>query len=54
MPSNYVNALGGKLDILLSDGAMQQKMGRNSSKYADKNFSIAVEIERLLKIYQEL
>lgn len=54
IPTKNVDALVEKLDILLSDSALRQEMGRNSRKYAEENFSIDVVIERHLKIYQEL
>lgn len=54
IPTKDVDALVEKLDILLSDAALRQEMGRNSRKYAEENFSIDVVIERHLKIYQEL
>lgn len=54
IPAKDVDALVEKLDILLSDSALRQKMGRNSRKYAEENFSIDVVIERHLAIYDEL
>lgn len=54
IPTKNVDALVEKLDILMSDSALRQEMGRNSRKYAEENFSIDVVIERHLKIYQEL
>ena len=54
IPTKNVDALTEKLDVLLSDAALRQEMGRNSRKYAEENFSIDVVIERHLKIYQEL
>lgn len=54
IPTKNVDALVEKLDILLSDAALRQEMGRNSRKYAEENFSIDVVIERHLNIYKEL
>ena len=54
IPTKDVDALVEKLDILLSDSALRQAMGRNSRKYAEENFSIDVVIERHLAIYDEL
>lgn len=54
IPTKNVNSLVEKLDILLSDAALRQEMGRNSRKYAEENFSIDVVIERHLKINNEL
>ena len=54
IPTKNVDALVEKLDLLLSDAALRQEMGRNARKYAEENFSIDVVIERHLSIYQEL
>jgi len=54
IPTKNVDALVEKLDILLSDAALRQEMGRNSRKYAEENFSIDIVIERHLNIYKEL
>lgn len=54
IPTNDVDALVDKLDILLGDAKLRQEMGKNSRKYAEENFSIDVVIERHLKIYEEL
>lgn len=49
-----VDALTEKLDILLSDKELRQKMGKNSREYAEKYFDIEVVKERHLAIYNEL
>ena len=54
IPTKDVNALVEKLDILLSNVNLRQKMGENSRKYAEENFSIDTVIERHLNIYKEL
>lgn len=54
IPTKDVNALVEKLDILLSNPALRQEMGRNARKYAEENFSIDIVIERHLNIYKEL
>jgi len=54
IPTKNVDALVEKLEILLSDAALRQEMGKNSRKYAEENFSIDVVIERHLNIYKEL
>lgn len=54
IPTKDVDVLAEKLDILLSNAALRQEMGRNSRKYAEENFSIDVVIERHLNIYNEL
>lgn len=54
IPKKNVDALVEKLDILISDPAMRQRMGKNSRKYAEEFFSIDTVIERHLNIYKEL
>ena len=54
IPTKDVDSLVEKLDMLLSDAALRQEMGKHSRAYAEENFSIAVVIERHLKIYNEL
>lgn len=54
IPTKNVDALVGKLDVLLGDAKLRQEMGKNSRKYAEEYFSIDVVIERHLKIYEEL
>lgn len=54
IPTKDADALVEKLDILLSNAKLRQKMGRNSRAYAEANFSLDVVIERHLKIYEEL
>ena len=54
IPTKNVDALVEKLDILLSDATLRQEMGKNSRKYAEKNFSIDNVIEKHLAIYEEL
>lgn len=54
IPTKNVDALVEKLDILLSDATLRQEMGKNSRKYAEKNFSIDNVIEKHLAIYNEL
>ena len=54
IPRKNVDALVEKLDILLSDASLRQKMGRNSRKYAEDYFSIDGVIEKHLSIYNEL
>ena len=54
IPQKNVDALVEKLDILISDPAMRQRMGKNSRKYAEEFFSIDTVIERHLNIYKEL
>lgn len=49
-----VDALTEKLDLLLGDAALRQKMGKASRAYAEKYFDIEVVIERHLNIYDEL
>lgn len=54
IPTKDVDALAEKLDLLLSDKELRQRMGRNSRAYAEKYFSIEDVINRHLKIYDEL
>lgn len=54
IPTKDVDALVEKLDLLLTDSALRQKMGRNARIYAEENFSIETVIERHLNIYNEL
>lgn len=49
-----VNALTEKLDLLLSDKELRQKMGKNAREYAEKYFDIEVVKTRHLSIYNEL
>lgn len=49
-----VDALTEKLDLLLSDKQLRQKMGKNAREYAEKYFDIEVVKERHLIIYNEL
>ena len=49
-----VDALTEKLDILLGDAELRQKMGKAARAYAEKYFDIKVVIERHLSIYNEL
>lgn len=49
-----VDALTEKLELLLSDKDLRQKMGKNSREYAEKYFDIEVVKERHLAIYDEL
>lgn len=54
IPTKDVDALVEKLDILLSNAKLRQKMGRNSRAYAEANFSLDMVIEKHLEIYEEL
>lgn len=49
-----VDALTEKLDLLLGDAELRQRMGKASRKYAEEYFDINVVIERHLNIYNEL
>lgn len=49
-----IDALTEKLDLLLGDKALRQRMGKASRAYAEKYFDIEVVIERHLNIYDEL
>ena len=49
-----VNALTEKLDLLLSDKELRQKMGKHAREYAEKYFDIEVVKTRHLSIYNEL
>lgn len=49
-----VDALTEKLDLLISNTELRQKMGRESRKYAEEYFDIEVVKERHLSIYNEL
>lgn len=49
-----VDALTEKLDLLLGDKELRQKMGKAARAYAEKYFDIEVVKERHLSIYEEL
>lgn len=49
-----VDALTEKLDLLISNTELRQKMGRESRTYAEEYFDIEVVKERHLNIYNEL
>ncbi|WP_025880858.1 glycosyltransferase family 4 protein [Segatella baroniae] len=49
-----VDALTEKLDLLISNTELRQKMGRESRTYAEKSFDIEVVKEGHLNIYDEL
>ena len=49
-----VDALTEKLDLLIGNKDLRQKMGKAARKYAEKYFDINVVIERHLAIYKEL
>lgn len=49
-----IDALTEKLDLLISDAELRQKMGRESRKYAEKYFDIEIVKEKHLSIYNEL
>ena len=49
-----VDALTEKLDLLISNTELRQKMGRESRKYAEEYFDIEVVKKRHLSIYNEL
>ncbi|HCY74230.1 MAG TPA: glycosyltransferase family 1 protein [Rikenellaceae bacterium] len=49
-----IDALTEKLDLLISNTELRQKMGRESRKYAEEYFDIKVVKERHLSIYNEL
>ena len=49
-----VDALTEKLDLLISNTELRQKMGRESRTYAEKSFDIEVVKEGHLSIYDEL
>lgn len=49
-----VDALTEKLDLLIADSSLRQKMGKASRAYAEKYFDIEVVKQRHLDIYKEL
>lgn len=49
-----VDALTEKLDLLLSNKELRQKMGKNAREYAEKYFDIEIVKTRHLSIYNEL
>ena len=49
-----VDALTEKLDLLLSNKELREKMGKAARKYAEENFDIDIVIQRHLEIYNEL
>jgi glycosyltransferase involved in cell wall biosynthesis len=54
IPTKDVDALIGKLRILIDDANLRQKMGKAATEKAEKEFSLDVVIEKHLKIYNEL
>lgn len=54
IPSKDVDALTEKLDLLIGDKDLRQKMGKAARAYAEKYFDIEVVKERHLSIYEEL
>lgn len=54
IPIRDSNTLAAKLKILFEDDKLRQKMGRNSRKLAEKDFSIENVIRKHLDIYSEL
>lgn len=54
IPTKDVDALTGKLRILIDDANLRQKMGKAAREKAEKEFSLDVVIEKHLKIYNEL
>ena len=49
-----IDALTEKLELLINDADLRQKMGRESRKYAEEYFDIEIVKERHLSIYNEL
>lgn len=49
-----VDALTEKLDLLLSNKELREKMGKAARKYAEENFDIEIVKQRHLAIYNEL
>ena len=54
IPVKDVEALTEKLQLLIDDAGLRQKMGRKSREKAEKEFSLDVVVEKHLKIYNEL
>ncbi len=54
VPIKDSNALAEKLDLLLINGELRRKMGKNGRKLAEHDFSIDEVIRRHLAIYAEL
>lgn len=54
IPPKDVDALTEKLDLLIGNVGLRQKMGKASRQYAEKYFDIEVVKERHLNIYNEL
>ena len=54
VPVKDSSALAEKLDMLIADKALRVRMGENSRKYAEENFSIDTVVSRHMAIYNEL
>lgn len=54
IPTKDAEALAKKLQLLIDNADLRQKMGRASRAKAEKEFSLDVVIEKHLKIYNEL
>lgn len=51
---NDADALAARLDTLLSDAELRERMGRNARCFAERNFSIVDVVDRHLEIYDSL
>lgn len=54
IPTKNVDALVERLDILLTDSELRQRMGKAGRKYAEDSFDINCVVEKHLDIYCEL
>ena len=54
VPVRDSSALAEKLDMLIADKSLRVRMGENSRKYAEENFSIDTVVSKHLAIYNEL
>lgn len=54
IPTKDVDALAGKLRLLMDNADLRQKMGKAARQKAEKEFSLDVVIEKHLNIYNEL
>ena len=54
IPTKDVDALAEKLRVLIDDADLRQQMGKAAREKAEREFSLAVVIERHLSIYNEL
>lgn len=54
VPARNAEVLAERLDVLLSDAALRERMGINGREYAERHFSLAKVVEKHMEIYDSL